>query len=103
MDFCHLLGIEQLRADLRAARVDVDGNVLDPDDGFPLTDSLGSDDSPSLAGADDKVLVTFSALQGVEGPEVQRLGYRVIGVQGAMIFSDDFESGDIGNWTVASE
>jgi len=101
MDFCHLLGIEQPRADLRAARVDFDGNVLDPDDGFPLTDSAGPDDSPSLAGADDKVLVTFSALHGVEGPEVQRMGYRVIGVQGALIFSDDFESGDIGHWSVA--
>lgn len=101
MDFCHLLAIEQPRADLRAARLDVDGTVLDPDDGFALTDSPGPDDAPALAGADGKVLAAFSALHGVSGPEIQRLAYRVIGVEGQRIFSDGFESGDLSAWSSA--
>jgi hypothetical protein len=102
MDFNHLLDIEQPRADVWATRLDLDGLVLDPG-GFRLTDSPGPDDAPVLAGSDDKILVAFSTLGGAGGPEVQRIGYRVIGVAGGMIFADGFESGDTSAWSATQQ
>jgi hypothetical protein len=99
MDFNHLLAIEQPRSDIWAARLDFDGVPLDPD-GFAITDSPGPDDAPVLVGGDDKVVVAFSALGGASGPEVQRIGYRVVGIAGVMLFEDGFESGNTSAWSL---
>lgn len=103
MDFNHLRDIEQPRADVRAARVDLDGVLLDPES-FLIADSPGPDDAPVLAGGNGNAFVAFSTLSGVDGPEVQRMAYRVVGAQlGSTIFTDGFESGDTTAWTFTLE
>lgn len=71
--------IEQLRGNIRAARVDPLGAVLDPG-GFAVTESLLPEDLPAVTAMRERAVILFSMLHGEEGvPEVQRLGYRVFG------------------------
>jgi len=77
-DFRTNSGVEQLRGDIRAARVDSRGNVLDPD-GFAVTTGPLPEDLPAVAAAQEKAVILFSKLNGEDAvPEVQRLGYRVL-------------------------
>lgn len=78
-DYRHINGIEQDRADIRAARVLTDGSVLDPD-GILVADSILPEDLPAVTGAGGRAIIMFSALHGPSDvPEIQRLGYRVLG------------------------
>lgn len=99
VDYRSLPGIEQLRGDVWAMRIGPDGTLLDPPGGFQLTSGPLPEDLPAVAGMDGKLVVAFSKLHGAAGPEVQRLGYRVVGVAGSGLFADGFESGDTGNWS----
>ena len=74
-----LLDIEALRPDVYAARIDTDGTVLDPC-GFQVTEGPLPEDLPAVAGGSGVAMVAFSALHGAGGPEIQRIGYRLIGV-----------------------
>ncbi len=102
MDFRSLPGIEQRRGDIWTARVDAEGTVLDPGGGFQLTEGP-LPDRPAMAGGDGKAIVAFTQLHGVAGPEVQRIAYRVLGIEGTMLFADGFESGDLSAWDAVSE
>jgi hypothetical protein len=99
VDYRSLPGIEQLRGDVWAMRIGPDGALLDPPGGFQLTSGALPEDLPAAAGLDGMIIVAFSKLHGVANPEVQRLGYRVVGVAGSALFADGFESGDTSNWS----
>jgi hypothetical protein len=71
--------IEQLRGDIYAARVTLDGTVIDPN-GIQLTSGPLPEDLPAAAAATGKTLIIFSKLNGANSPEIQRLGYRVLSV-----------------------
>ena len=76
-DFRTVTGVEQLRGDVYAARVDLDGTVLDPAGGFAVETSPLPEDYPAVAGAGDRALIAYLALDGVGGvPEVQRIRFR---------------------------
>ena len=69
--------VQQLRADIRAARVTTDGTVLDPN-GLTVTQSAVPEDLPAVAGGGGNSLILFSMLDGVSGePEIQRIAYQV--------------------------
>ena len=78
-DFRTLVGPEQLRGDIRAARVDLDGIVLDPD-GIRVTRGPLPESLPAVTGTRGYATILFSILNGMDDvKEVQRLGYRVLG------------------------
>lgn len=79
VDYRDLAAIEQLRGDIWAARITLDGVVLDPG-GFQLTDGPLPEDLPEVTGGDGKAIVAYSRLDGPAGPEVQRIGLRVVGL-----------------------
>lgn len=99
VDYRSLPGIEQLRGDVWAMRVGSDGALLDPPGGFQLSSGPLPEDLPAAAGADGRVVVAWSALHGIAVPEVQRLGYRVVGDALPVLFRDGFESGDTSAWS----
>jgi hypothetical protein len=99
-DYRSVAGIEQLRGDIWAMRIDPDGNLLDAPGGFQLTEGPLPEDLAAAAGFDGKTVVGFSKLAGLGTPEVQRIGYRVVGIQGIALFDDGFESGDTSAWSV---
>ena len=75
-DYRHLAGIQQLRSNVRAARVLDDGTVRDPH-GFTVTDSALPEDLPSVIGGNGNSWILFSAMHGVNGVlETQRIGYQ---------------------------
>ncbi len=75
-DYRHLDSIQQLRSNIRAARVLDDGTVRDPN-GFTVTDSVLPADLPSVVGGNGNSWILFSAMHGVNGvPETQRIGYQ---------------------------
>ncbi|MDM7914058.1 MAG: hypothetical protein QUU85_02170, partial [Candidatus Eisenbacteria bacterium] len=79
VDYRYVTGVEQLRGDIFAARIDASGSVLDPG-GFPVTDGPLPEDLPQLtSGGAGKVILAYTKMHGPGGPEVQRIGYRVIG------------------------
>jgi hypothetical protein len=78
MDFREVQGVEHERADIYAARVGFDGNVLDPG-GFQVTGGTNPEEYPDLAGSGDRMTIAFSILHGELEPEVQRIGKRVLG------------------------
>ncbi len=100
VDYRSVTGIEQLRGDIYAARIGADGSVVDPN-GFAVTSGPLPEDLPDLAAAGGATIVGFSKLAGVSAPEIQRIGYRVIGAADATIFADSFESGDMSAWSAA--
>jgi len=73
-------GIESLRGDIWAARVETTGDVVDLG-GFQVSAGVLPEDLPDVAGADGRTVVGFSALGGVSQPEVQRMAYRVLDQQ----------------------
>ncbi|MGI9015068.1 MAG: hypothetical protein ACR2GY_12600 [Phycisphaerales bacterium] len=78
-DYRHIQGIEQERANIRAARVTEGGAVLDPN-GLIVTDTQLPEDLPAVGGGNGNAVIMFSMLNGIDGvPEIQRLGYRVTG------------------------
>lgn len=79
VDFRGNQGIEQLRGDVWAARIGLDGTVLDPG-GFQVTIGFLPEDLPDVAGADGRAILAFSQLDGVEEREVQRIAQRTLGV-----------------------
>jgi hypothetical protein len=99
VDYRDLGNVEQLRGDIYAARLDVDGVVLDPD-GFQITSGPLPEDLPDLAAVDGIAVLGFSQLHGENSPEIQRIGYRTITEPSATIFADGFESGDTSAWSV---
>jgi hypothetical protein len=99
VDYRSLPGIEQLRGDVWAMRVDADGTLLDAPGGFQLSFGSLPEDLPAAAGADGQVVVAWSALHGVAVPEVQRLGRRVVGDLPTVLLRDGFESGDTSVWS----
>ena len=90
-DYREVNGIEQLRGNIWAARVDADGSVLDPG-GFQVTDDPLPEDLPRVTGANGKAMIACSRLHGPEGPEVQRIGYRVLGIDAAGVGDDAIAS-----------
>ena len=69
--------VQQLRADIYAARVTTDGTVLDPN-GLSVTQSAVPEDLPTVAGGGGHSLILFSMLDGVSSePEIQRIAYQV--------------------------
>ena len=98
MDYRGLGVVEQLRGDIYAARLDVDGGVLDPD-GFQITSGPLPEDLPDLAAANGVAVLGFSQLHGENSPEIQRIGYRTITEAPDAIFTDGFESGDTSAWS----
>ena len=98
-DYRSLPGIEQLRGDIWAMRVDDDGTLLDPPGGVQLSAGPLPEDLAAAAGAEGAIVVAFSALHGVAVPEVQRLGYRVVGDPANLLLRDGFESGDASAWS----
>ncbi len=71
-DYRSIQGVEHQRADIYAARIALDGTVIDPN-GFALTSSPLSEDLPDVAGAPGSVVVAYSEQAGRQAPEVQRL------------------------------
>jgi hypothetical protein len=76
-DYRHVDGVQQMRADIRAARVAADGTVRDPN-GLVVTDTVLPEDLPAVAGGGGNSLIMFTALNGANGEsEIQRLAYQV--------------------------
>jgi hypothetical protein len=69
--------VEQLRGDIFATRVTLDGTVVDPN-GIQITSGPLPEDLPAVAGAGGKTVLLFSKLNGAINPEIQRIGYRVL-------------------------
>lgn len=83
--------LEQLRGDIVAARVLRDGQVLDPD-GFEVTSGPLPESLPAVAARNGMAVIMFSMLYGLNDvPEIQRLGYRVLGGTAATLTG--FEAG----------
>jgi hypothetical protein len=75
-DYRHIEGIQQLRADIRGARVTVDGIVREPK-GFTVTQSAIPEDMPTVIGGSGHSWILFSALHELNGsPAVQRIGFQ---------------------------
>lgn len=81
-DYRDVNGIEALRGNIYAARIAFDGTVLDPG-GFAVTDDPLPEDLPCLTGGGGKTIIAYSRLHGPSGREVQRIGFRVLGVDPA--------------------
>jgi hypothetical protein len=77
-DYRAVLPIEQLRGNIWAARIDPLGNVLDPG-GFQVTDDALPEDLPKVTGANGRAMIAYSRMNGPVGPEVQRIGFRMLG------------------------
>jgi hypothetical protein len=77
-DFREVTGVEQMRGDIWAARVGLDGGVLDPG-GFPLTNDPLPDDLPQVSGGAGRTVIAYCRMNGPAGPEVQRIGFRILG------------------------
>ncbi len=75
-DYRQLEGIQQRRADIRAARVLPNGTVRDPR-GFTVTNTPLPEDLPTVIGGNGNSWILFSMLNGENGvQEVQRIGYQ---------------------------
>ncbi|MBK8233322.1 MAG: hypothetical protein IPK72_22805 [Candidatus Eisenbacteria bacterium] len=82
VDYRDVLGIEQLRGDIYAARISIDGVVEDPN-GFAVTSGDLPEDLPQTAGASGTMLIAYSRLTGPAGAEVQRIGLATLGARAA--------------------
>ncbi|MBD3334201.1 MAG: hypothetical protein GF355_01690 [Candidatus Eisenbacteria bacterium] len=78
-DLRDLLDIEAPRPDIYAARISEQGMVLDPC-GFQLTEGPLPEDLPAVTGSGGMAAVAFCKLHGAARPEVQRIGYRIVGI-----------------------
>lgn len=75
-DYRHVTGVQQLRADIRAARITSTGILRDPK-GFTVTRSAEPEDWSAVVGGGGHSWILFSALHEVDGsPGVQRIGYQ---------------------------
>ncbi|HEY6563182.1 MAG TPA: hypothetical protein VIY86_01675, partial [Pirellulaceae bacterium] len=75
-DYRHIEGVQQLRADIRAARITTTGILRDPK-GFTVTKSAEPEDWPSVVGGGGHSWILFSALHELDhSPAVQRIGYQ---------------------------
>ncbi len=75
-DYRHVEGIQQDRANIRAARVLADGTVREPN-GFTVTDSALPEDLPAVVGGNGNSWILYSAMHGPgEADEIQRIGYQ---------------------------
>lgn len=83
-DYRNVASVEQLRGNIWAARIEAGGLVVDPG-GFPVTDDPLPEDLAAVTGAGGKALIGYSRLSGAAGPEVQRIGFRLLGVNPAEV------------------
>jgi len=77
-DFRDVDGVEQLRGDIFAARVSLDGVSEDPS-GFAVTGGSLPEDLPQVIGAGGTTLVSYLRLNGTLDPEVQRVAFVAVG------------------------
>ena len=79
-DYRAINGVEQMRADVYAARVALDGTLLDPGGGFSIQQSVLPEDFPAVTTGSASTLIGFLALDGLGGvPEIQRAHFREFG------------------------
>ena len=79
-DYREVTGVEQLRADVYAARVTTGGAVIDAGGGFPVAIGVLPEDYPAVTTGTQATTIGYLALAGAgDVPEVQRLHYRVLG------------------------
>lgn len=72
-DYRHIDGIEQERSDVRAARITLDGTMLDPNS-FAVTEGILPEDLPAVGGGNGSAVIMYSRLHGLNAvPEIQRL------------------------------